>query len=52
MTESRGTRKFELMQYFDASNLDLFKERFLQAMDDYLEEYHRVGRPAQRYDTF
>ncbi|WP_339313871.1 nucleotidyltransferase domain-containing protein [Paenibacillus sp. FSL M7-0896] len=51
MTESRGTRKFELMQYFDASNLDLFKDRFLLAMDDYLEEYQRVGRQPQRYDT-
>lgn len=39
------------MQYFDASNLDLFKDRFLLAMDDYLEEYHRVGRQPQRYDT-
>lgn len=52
MTESRGTRKFDLMQYFDAANLDLFKDKFLQAMDDYLEEYRRAGRKVQQYDTF
>jgi hypothetical protein len=52
MTGSRGTRKFKLMQYFDAANLDLFKDQFLLAMDGYLEEYHRVGRQPQRYDTF
>lgn len=52
MTESRGTRKFNLMQYFDVDYLDLFKDRFLLAMDDYLEEYRRVGRQVERYDTF
>lgn len=51
MTASRGTRKFNLMQYFDAANLDLFKDKFLQAMDDYLEEYRRTGRQIERYDT-
>lgn len=52
MTESRGTRKFDLMQHFDADQLDLFKEQFLLAMDEYLEEYNRTGRPIERYDTF
>ncbi|WP_340022983.1 nucleotidyltransferase domain-containing protein [Paenibacillus sp. FSL K6-1096] len=52
MTESRGTRKFDLMQYFDADHLDLFKDKFLQAMDDYLEEYHRAGRKVQQFNTF
>lgn len=51
MTESRGTRKFDLMQHFDAANLDLFKDKFLQAMEDYLEEYRRAGRQIERYDT-
>lgn len=52
MTASRGTRKFDLMQYFDAANLDLFKDKFLQAMDGYLEEYRRAGRKVQQYNTF
>lgn len=52
MTETRGTKKFDLMQYFDSDNLHLFKDQFLQAMDEYLEEYNRVGRKVERYDTF
>ncbi|AIQ35272.1 DNA polymerase III subunit beta [Paenibacillus sp. FSL R5-0345] len=52
MTESRGTQKFDLMQYFDSDNLHLFKEQFLQVMDEYLEEYNKLGRKVVRYDTF
>ncbi|QUL57297.1 nucleotidyltransferase domain-containing protein [Paenibacillus tritici] len=52
MTDSLGTRKFDIMPYFDADRLDLFKEQFLKAMDEYLEEYHRAGRKVARYDTF
>ncbi|MEK4294904.1 nucleotidyltransferase domain-containing protein [Paenibacillus sp. FSL R5-0914] len=52
MTESRGTKKFDIMQYFDSDHLHLFKEQFLQVMDEYLEEYNKVGREVERYDTF
>jgi hypothetical protein len=52
MTESRGTKKFDIMQYFDTDHLQLFKEQFLQVMDEYLEEYNKVGRKVERYDTF
>ncbi|MEK5396448.1 nucleotidyltransferase domain-containing protein [Paenibacillus sp. FSL K6-2859] len=52
MTESRGTKKFDLMQYFDSDHLHLFKEQFLQVMDEYLEEYNKVGRKVERYDNF
>jgi predicted nucleotidyltransferase len=52
MTETRGTKKFDIMQYFDANNLNLFKEEFMRIMDEYLEEYIRVGREVERYDTF
>lgn len=52
MTESRGTRRFDLLQHFDADQLDGFKEQFLLAMDEYLEEYNRTGRSVERYDTF
>jgi hypothetical protein len=45
-------RKFDLMQYFDADQLDLLKEQLLLAMDEYLEEYNRAGRKVERYDTF
>lgn len=52
MTEMIGTPKFDLMQYFDSDDLQLFKEKTLQVMDEYLEEYNRVGRKAKHYDTF
>ncbi|HEY5584158.1 MAG TPA: nucleotidyltransferase domain-containing protein [Ruminiclostridium sp.] len=52
MTEDKGTKKFDLMQYFDSDNLLLFKEAFLRAMDEYLEEYNKVGRTVERYDSF
>lgn len=51
MTEDRGTKKFDLMQYFDADNLSLFKEAFMHTMDEYLEEYKKVGRAVVRYDS-
>ncbi|MDN4066623.1 nucleotidyltransferase domain-containing protein [Paenibacillus sp. FSL R5-0407] len=52
MTKSIGTKKMDLMQYFDADDLYLFKEQFLQAMDEYLDEYNKVGRKVERYDSF
>ena len=47
-----GTPKFDLMQYFDSDNLQAFKIAFLQAMDEYLAEYDKVGRKVERFDTF
>lgn len=52
MTKAIGTRRFELMPYFDADHLYLFKDKFLQAMDEYVDEYNKVGRKAERYDSF
>ncbi|WP_040950293.1 nucleotidyltransferase domain-containing protein [Gorillibacterium massiliense] len=52
MTESIGTKKVDLLQYFDADQLYLIKDKFLQAMDDYLDEYNKVGRKVERYDAF
>lgn len=52
MTIGIGTKKLDLLQDFDSDHLELFETRFLQAMEDYLEEYTRVGREVVRYDTF
>ncbi|MDU4696556.1 MAG: nucleotidyltransferase domain-containing protein [Paenibacillus sp.] len=52
MNQMLGTPAFDLMAYFDADHLDRVKERFLQVMEEYLEEYHKVGKPVNRYDTF
>ena len=52
MTKDKGTKKFDLIQYFDADNLPLFKEAFLRTMDEYLEEYNKVGRAVEIYDSF
>jgi len=50
--EHCGTKKISLMQHFDPSNLEKFQDAFVQAMDDYLQEYNKVGRAVKRYDTF
>lgn len=52
MTADRGTKKFDVMQHFSADDLDAFRERFLTMMDEYLDEYKKVGKEVVRYDTF
>lgn len=52
MTAEKGTKKFDILQYFDADNLDTFKDAFLNAMDEYLTEYDKVGRKVLKFDTF
>jgi hypothetical protein len=51
MTKYRGTKKFDLMKYFDSDDLTLFKDAFFRVMDEYLEEYNKVGRKVERYDS-
>lgn len=52
MAVVKGTKRFDLMQYFDASNLPVMKEKLLEVMDDYREEYDRVGRKVEHFTTF
>ncbi|WP_342554164.1 nucleotidyltransferase domain-containing protein [Paenibacillus sp. FSL R7-0652] len=52
MTVEKGTKKFDLMQYFDAGDLQVMSENFLKVMDEYLEEYDQVGREVKRFTTF
>ncbi|WP_153977424.1 nucleotidyltransferase domain-containing protein [Paenibacillus xylanilyticus] len=52
MTVAKGTKKFDLMQYFDASDLSVMKEKFLEVMDEYLDEYDKVGRRVECFKTF
>ena len=52
MTETRGTKKFNLLKYFDPDNLDVFKDVFFEAMEEYRAEYDKVGRKVQKFDTF
>ena len=47
-----GTPKFDLMTYFDSDDLQAFKAAFLRIMDQYLEEYGKVGRKAEKFDRF
>lgn len=51
MTADIGTKKFDLMQYFNADNLTLFREAFIRAMEDYLAEYVKAGRKVEHYET-
>lgn len=52
MTKERGTKKLDIMKYFDADNLEIFRDQFMNIMDEYLEEYHKVGRQVKRYEIF
>ena len=52
MTREIGTKKFDIMKDFDANNLEVFRNQFMNIMDEYLEAYHKVGRKTQKYETF
>ncbi|QHT62200.1 nucleotidyltransferase domain-containing protein [Paenibacillus lycopersici] len=52
MTAERGTAKFDVMQYFDAGNLRVLKEKFLEMIDEYAAEYGKVGREVEKFETF
>ena len=52
MTERIGTKKYDLMQYFDSNNLDKILAEFLKIMDEYLHEYEKVGLKVQCFDNF
>ena len=52
MTEERGTLKFDLMQHFDADNLDNFREKFLEIMEQYRLEYDKVGLEVRKFANF
>ncbi|MDR2650551.1 MAG: nucleotidyltransferase domain-containing protein [Clostridiales bacterium] len=47
-----GTPKFDLMSSFDSGDLQTFKATFLRTMDEYLDEYKKVGRKVERFDKF
>jgi len=50
--EHCGTKKMDLMQHYDPDDLGKILNAFLQAMDDYLQEYVKVDRPVRHYETF
>ncbi|WNS41130.1 nucleotidyltransferase domain-containing protein [Paenibacillus sp. MMS20-IR301] len=52
MSEHKGTPALDVMQYFDSGKLDVFRDQFLLVMDQYLNEYIRVGRQVERYASF
>ncbi|MDR6724544.1 putative nucleotidyltransferase [Paenibacillus amylolyticus] len=52
MAAKIGTKKFNLMQYFDASDLIDMQEKFLEVMGEYEEEYGKVGRKIERFTSF
>lgn len=52
MTKYKGTKKFNVMREFSADALDAFRDNFMRMMDEYLEEYKKVGLTVARYDSF
>lgn len=51
MTAARGTKKFDVMKAFTPDDLDAFSASFMQIMEEYLDEYAKVGREVARYDS-
>ena len=49
MTVAFGTPRFDLLQHFSADDLGTFKEKFLEVMGQYREEYTKVGLPVKEY---
>lgn len=52
MTERLGTKKYDLMQFFDADNLDILLAEFIKITEEYLCEYEKAGISVKRYNTF
>lgn len=52
MTDYVGTPQFNLMKHFDADHLDAFRETFLEMMEEYRQEYDKVGRQVRQFDSF
>jgi len=52
MTKQLGTKKYNLMQKFDSDNLTKVQDAFLQIIDEYAQEYEKVGRKIERYNNF
>ncbi len=46
-----GTKAFDLLKDFDADDLGKFKAAFLDAMDEYLQEYKRFDKPVTIYNN-
>lgn len=46
-----GTKKYELMTLFDAHNMTPFKDRFIEIMEDFADEYHKAGVEIVTYEN-
>lgn len=51
MHQSKGTKKYDLMSFFNGADMTAFKNHFIEVMVDYRKEYDRVGRPVKEYDS-
>jgi len=52
MTSMIGAKKYNLMQYFDANNLIMFKEAFLDIVGEYEKMYKKINLKPEMYDNF
>ena len=52
MHREKGTKKYDLMSYFDSRDMIPFKNNFVDVMADYRKEYDRVGRSVKEYESF
>jgi len=52
MSMEFGTQNIDIARDFNSSDLHRFKDAFLKATDNYLNEYKKVGRTVERFDSF
>ena len=47
-----GTRRYDVMQFFDVDNPEIFLEEFLKVVDEYAMECEKSGCKIARFDDF
>ena len=52
MTVKLGTPKQDLMQHFAVDDLDDFREKFLEIMDEYQQLYNELGISVRHFERF
>ena len=52
MAENNGTKAYDVMQYFDADNPEIFMAEFLKAVNEYEMECEKAGCKILRFGLF
>jgi len=52
VAENSGIKAFDVMQYFDTDAPEMFKDEFINKMNEYKKEYEKAGCNILRFNTF